>query len=437
MLFPGLLNVYPHSNIISVRLRGKITNLNKNIKLLIIQQLAKIVIRTLSDINGHFIAPNHAPSTILPPNSPPKCCSNDVALSISRKPAIAYSDTAQLALSIDDLANVLQKKRDVGENFRMDEIELSVIVPCYNSRDFIAECLQSILPYLSNTVELIIVNDGSTDDSPDIIENTINNHKDKFITIIHQENAGLSAARNAGIKKAKGGYICFLDSDDFFHPDFWAEILPLIKDTSIDIVEFNAEQFDGDVSNIVEHINCSVFTGKTEITSLSMLSPAFKRSKWYPWARVYKSTLFRDFNIMFPVGRLYEDMSTVPTIYLNCKVIYGLNKSLVWYRYHKNSITQTFRQKDLIDLVYAAHCLSQLGRDNAQIKKALFPTAQRIFNLIKYTLVKNKGAKLPLSEQKALRQALLVFIDSFKMSRKIQILLLPLYINTIVRFRKK
>ncbi|MCK6961347.1 glycosyltransferase family 2 protein [Enterobacter bugandensis] len=319
----------------------------------------------------------------------------------------------------------------------MDKVKLSVIVPCYNSRDFIAECLQSILPYLSNTVELIIVNDGSTDDSLDIINHTTRKHIDKLITIINQENAGLSAARNAGMKIAKGEYISFLDSDDFFHSSFWHEVLPLINDSTIDIVEFNAEQFDGDINNIVEHIDCSVFTGKVEITSITELAPAFKRSKWYPWARVYKADLFHDFDIKFPTGRLYEDMSTVPAIYLHSKVIYGINKPLIWYRYHKKSITQTFRQKDIVDLVYAVQSLSLLAKDNAGIKKALFPTAQRIFNLIKYMLVKNNGAKLPHAEQKKLRRALLCFIGYFRVSRKVQILILPLYLNTILRFRKK
>jgi glycosyltransferase involved in cell wall biosynthesis len=319
----------------------------------------------------------------------------------------------------------------------MNEIKLSVVVPCFNSRDFIAECLQSILPYMSQIIELIIVNDGSADDSANIIDRTIHKHKKNNITVIHQENAGLSAARNAGIKIAKGEYIAFLDSDDLFHSNFWQEVLPLINDSSIDIIEFNAEQFDGEITNIIEHIDSSVFTGKVKISSVADLMPTFKRCKWYPWARVYKTSLFHNYNIKFPIGRLYEDMSTIPAIYLHSKVIYGINKSLVWYRYHNKSITQTFRQKDLIDLVYTAKSISLLAKDNSDRRKSLFPTAQRIFNLIKYMLVKNKGAKFPLAEQKALRRALLTFFWDFRTSRKVQVLFLPLYLNTIVRYRKK
>lgn len=319
----------------------------------------------------------------------------------------------------------------------MNNIKLSIIVPCYNSRDFIAECLASVLPHLSDTIELIIVNDGSTDDSADIIERSTREFKQQNIVIINQENSGISSARNSGIKLAVGEYIAFLDSDDMFHSDFWNEVLPVIDDSTIDIVEFNADQFDGNLSNIIEHIDSSVFIGRVNISSTEQLIPAFRRSKWYPWARVYKSTLFHDYNIEFPIGRLYEDMSTIPALYLHSKVIFGIAKPLIWYRYHKKSITQTFRSKDLVDLVYVTQYLASLAQDTKAIKKALFPTVQRTFNLIKYTLVRNNDAKLPVAEQKALRRALIIFIGYFRMSRKIQILMLPLYFNTIMRFRKK
>ncbi|WP_253073814.1 glycosyltransferase [Kosakonia sp. MUSA4] len=319
----------------------------------------------------------------------------------------------------------------------MNNIKLSIVVPCYNSSDFISECIQSILPHLTNSIELIIVNDGSTDSSYEIITNIVQSYCNINVEIINQRNLGLSAARNKGIAAASGEYISFLDSDDFYHSDFWSEISPVIDDSTIDIVEFNAEQYEGDISNIVEHIDSAAFSGKTEITAIEKLTPAFKRCKWYPWARVYKTSLFRENNITFPHGRLYEDMNTIPFIYLKSSAIYGINKSLLWYRHHKKSITQTFRQKDLSDLVYAAQSLSLLAKDNPAIKRTLFPTIQRIFNFIKYTIIRNKGAKLTNQEQKTLRRALLIFINYFRVSRKAQILMLPLYLNTVVRFRKK
>jgi len=316
-------------------------------------------------------------------------------------------------------------------------MKLSIIVPCYNAAEFIEQCLESVLPHAKSDVEIIIVNDGSTDNSSEIITNTTQRYPETNLIIINQDNAGLSAARNKGLNIATGEYISFLDSDDFYHPDFWSEIPPLLNDSSIDIIEFNADQFENEISNIVEHIDCAVYTGNENIISIEQLKPAFQRSKWYPWARVYKKSLFLDNGIQFPVGRLYEDMSTVPALYLKSKCIYGIHKSLIWYRFHKKSITQTFRQKDLSDLVYVATQLSVLAKESAETKTILFPTVQRVFNFIKYMLIKNRQAHFSLKEQMQLRKALIPFISEFRISRKIQILILPLYLSTVVRLRKK
>lgn len=316
-------------------------------------------------------------------------------------------------------------------------MKLSIIIPCYNSAEFIEECLESVLPNIQSDMEVIVVNDGSMDNSNDIIIKIAHRYPDKNLIIINQDNAGLSAARNKGLSIASGEYISLLDSDDLFDQKFWSEVPHLLNDSSIDIIEFNAEQFENELSNIVEHIDCAVFSGKKIISSIEQLKPAFQRCKWYPWARVYKKSLFLDNNIEFPEGRLYEDMSTIPALYLKCKCIFGINKSLIWYRFHKKSITQTFRQKDISDLVYVATKLSSLSKENPEAKKIIFPTIQRVFNFIKYTLVKNKQAKFSLSEQRALQKALMSFISEFKLSRKIQILILPVYLNTLVRIRKK
>ncbi|MCA1920957.1 glycosyltransferase family 2 protein, partial [Buttiauxella noackiae] len=214
-------------------------------------------------------------------------------------------------------------------------MKLSIIIPCYNSAEFIEECLESVLPNIQSDMEVIVVNDGSTDNSNDIIIKIAHRYPDKNLIIINQDNAGLSAARNKGLSIASGEYISLLDSDDLFDQKFWSEVPHLLNDSSIDIIEFNAEQFENELSNIVEHIDCAVFSGKKLISSIEQLKPAFQRCKWYPWARVYKKSLFLDNNIEFPEGRLYEDMSTIPALYLKCKCIFGINKSLIWYRFHK------------------------------------------------------------------------------------------------------
>lgn len=316
-------------------------------------------------------------------------------------------------------------------------IKISIIIPCFNSSEYIEACLLSVFPHIDEYIEVIVINDGSTDDSLDKINKLASHYHHKNINIITQNNAGLSAARNTGLTIARGNYIAFLDSDDFYHPDFWQFIPRLTDDHSIDIIEFNAEQFESSIENIIEHIDCAVFDGSITIDHIEKLYPAFRRSKWYPWARVYKAELFRENNIQFPQGRLYEDMTTVPLLYLQSKHIYSLNKSLVWYRFHSKSITQTFRPKDILDLIYVAQVLSRVSMETPSAKSVIFPTIQRVYNFIKYTIARNKYTKIKNNEWQKLKIALLPFIPYFKLSKQMQIKLLPIYINMIVRFRRK
>jgi glycosyltransferase involved in cell wall biosynthesis len=317
------------------------------------------------------------------------------------------------------------------------KIKLSIIIPCYNSKDYIIQCLESIIPNMTSEMEIIIINDGSTDNSLKKIKGHLKNKSNINSTVINQENKGVSAARNLGIEIAAGEYITFIDADDIYKSDFWHEMIPLLDDKSIDIIEYDAEQFESVETNIVEYMDCSVFSGKVRIKETLQLSPSFKRCKWYPWARTFKRSLFIDNKIAFPQGKLYEDMLTIPKLYLKSKCIYGIQKPLVSYRFHSQSITQTFRQKDLSDLTWVANELSKIARESADVTKTLSPTILRIFNLIKYSLVRNKSASLSTQDQKKLRNALMVFSGNFNLSKRIKITLLPLYLNTIIRFRTK
>ena len=96
------------------------------------------------------------------------------------------------------------------------KVLVSIVVPVYNVEKYLERCIQSILEQSYTNLQIILVDDGSTDESGHIADSW--NKKDKRILVIHQFNAGLSAARNCGIKQAKGDYILFVDSDDWIHP---------------------------------------------------------------------------------------------------------------------------------------------------------------------------------------------------------------------------
>ena len=180
---------------------------------------------------------------------------------------------------------------------------LSVIVPIYGVEKYLSKCLDSIIAQTYLNIQIILVNDGSPDKCSQICE--VYAARDNRIIVIHKENGGLSSARNAGIEKATGAYIAFVDSDDFIHPKMY-EIL-------ID----NLERNDADIS--VSNLK-KVYDEREEIDSLGenkvflyekrdAMRNFFDKNLYVPtvvaWTKVYKRELFS--TIRFPEGKIHED----------------------------------------------------------------------------------------------------------------------------------
>ena len=112
--------------------------------------------------------------------------------------------------------------------------KVSVIVPVYNVAEYVEGCLNSLMAQTEKDIEIICVDDGSTDSSGQIVDETA--RKDKRIKVIHQKNGGLSAARNTGLDQAIGEYVSFCDSDDYFHPEFFEKFIEIMTKTKADVV---------------------------------------------------------------------------------------------------------------------------------------------------------------------------------------------------------
>lgn len=171
---------------------------------------------------------------------------------------------------------------------------ISIIVPVYNTGRYLEKSLTSICNQSIDDIEIICIDDGSTDNSAEILKKIKN--KDKRLTIITQENKGLGAARNAGIKKAKGKYIGFIDSDDTIDIDFYQKLFNAAEKTESDIVyapfryifpdkTFNEEVRLGEYTSLKEKYNVLNNGGVTN--------------------KLFKRNLIQ--NIVFPVGKIYED----------------------------------------------------------------------------------------------------------------------------------
>lgn len=177
----------------------------------------------------------------------------------------------------------------------MDEL-ISVIVPVYNVEPYIERCIKSILNQTYSNFELILVDDGSPDQAGKICDEYA--AMDKRITVIHQENKGLSAARNAGLSIMQGQYLTFIDSDDFVHESYLFSLYQLIKKYGVGVSQVAFEKGQADTFlNADRKIEETLFTDSTLFGD--------RRVKIIACAKLYNSSIF--FNLKFPEGKINED----------------------------------------------------------------------------------------------------------------------------------
>lgn len=217
-------------------------------------------------------------------------------------------------------------------------VEISVIVPVYNVEKYIEKCLNSILNQSFLKFELICVNDGSTDNSLEIMKKKISeSEKNINYKIINTINLGLSNARNIGLKNASGKYIVFIDSDDWVEYNMLEELYNNAIQNNSDIVCCGFSRVsENDKKITVEQTNLPmVMDSKKAIITCAPAS----------WNKMYKKSLFIDNNIYFPSGLWYEDLSTTTRLFMKSKKITVVNKSLVNYLQRSNSIIHTYNEK--------------------------------------------------------------------------------------------
>lgn len=228
---------------------------------------------------------------------------------------------------------------------------ISIIVPVYNVEKYLDKCIKSIISQTYHNLEIILVDDGSSDRCAEICDGYA--EKDSRIAVIHKENGGLSSARNAGLKIAKGNYINFVDSDDYIDKKMIDGMLQAAVKNTADIVicdyttvdEYgklcceNLEQFNtGEVIEI----------GKHESQMIYLTNCSRRKSFVVVWNKLYKRELFK--NIRFPVGRLHEDEAVTYRLLYEAKKIMYIKKSYYFYVERKGSIMASAFNKKRFDL---------------------------------------------------------------------------------------
>lgn len=214
---------------------------------------------------------------------------------------------------------------------------ISLIIPIYKVEEYIEECINSILVQITPEIEVILINDGTPDNSFEIVNNMLKLEpleiRNCFI-LLEQENQGQSKARNFALSIATGDYIAFLDSDDILEKNYFSVLLERIYKFSPDIISFKSTRFK---KNQEDAFLFKVGVNKEGLfpNSFNLLTEIFNQSAWFPWLNIYKHTLFK--NKSFPVGVYYEDAALIPELFLQAKTIYFLKDSLYGYRINQAS----------------------------------------------------------------------------------------------------
>lgn len=311
-----------------------------------------------------------------------------------------------------------------------NNILLSVIIPCFNIAEYVYQCLNSLPIVQHELLEVIIVNDGSTDQTLTEINRYISEHSKVNIHIVNQANQGLSVARNEGVKHSNGKYIAFLDGDDLWAPSLWEMILPILRDKSPDMIIYNVLKFyNNDLNNNSQLNITKLADGLYTINNIRDLSDLFIENKWFAWCRVYKKELLD--NISFPRNREYEDLAIIPTMTTKVKKLFVIQSPLVFYRIRENSITSKPKEKHIDDIIYAMNCLYDAYLNSDQhndLRQTLAPTMQHEYSLLRSISRKVHGyCYFSKDQQHNLKKILKPFQNEFKFSFKLKAKFLGVY----------
>lgn len=222
---------------------------------------------------------------------------------------------------------------------------ISVIVPVYNVKNYLKKCVNSIIAQSYSSLQVILVDDGSTDGSGEICDRLAKD--DERIQVIHKLNGGLSDARNAGLEIAEGKYYSFIDSDDYIEPDMVESLYSLAKSNNCQITISNMRRFfaDGDIETFYEPVNqVSIYESDERFETLKQPSVCNK---------LFLAELFTD--IRFPKGKYYEDTFVYHELLYKAERVGLTGKVGYWYLSRKESITgreqYTIRYFDFLEAV--------------------------------------------------------------------------------------
>lgn len=293
-------------------------------------------------------------------------------------------------------------------------MKFSIIVPVYNVKEYLRECVESILSQTFSDYELLLIDDGSTDGSGKICD--VYAQYNPSIKVVHRKNGGLSAARNTGIENASGDYFVFIDSDDYIKIESLQKISECIGSESYDVIVTRLIQKYSDSEDIRNESICSLLSENSE----QIVQWIFRKSEntWPAVQYIVSKKYVQEHSFRFEEGFLHEDMA-----WTACLLSLAQNVTICsfpWY-YHRmqrtDSITSTSNPKRVVDvLALASNTIKFMKQQNISENKQTM-IADRIFSSISSILSQYKEAD---REGKMIQRALSEHIKMFRNFSSIQ-----------------
>lgn len=282
-------------------------------------------------------------------------------------------------------------------------VKVSVIIPVYNTEDYLNECLDSIVNQSLKDIEIICINDGSTDNSLKIL-NKYANIDDRF-NVFSQENKGQGSARNFGLKHAKGKYIYFMDSDDILELNALEDTYNICEENSLDFVIFKLSTYNEDTG---ENYNEECYTitplkdysGK--IFNYNDIDDLIFNIPVSPVNKLYNGNFLRSLNVKFPENLIFEDNVIFWDILFNAKRISFYDEYLYIRRRHSSSSTGNIKNKNLIDTIKVNNLVIQKFIDYGFFNKYKKILYNRKFNSIyfRFSSISSEYKSLFFNEMK-------------------------------------
>ena len=310
----------------------------------------------------------------------------------------------------------------------MKENLVSIIIPVYNVEDYLKRCVDSIIGQIYKNIEIILIDDGSTDKSGNICDDYLK--VDKRIKVIHKKNGGLSDARNFGLNISQGDYVCFVDSDDFVSELYVEKLLENSLRTGADVCACNFYYIDEfNKKWIKAEKQEKIYKSDEAIKDIFTVK---QNTEVMVWNKIYKKELFDKNDIKFPVGKIHEDNFTTYKLYDKANYVSLINDKLYYYYQRSDSIMgKAFNKKRFDILIALKEIKKYFSKDNRLQKEVQCNELLINMSLLNNMIKANYSKKMQLKIKNSIVQEKKSYLKNnlIPFSKKIMIMILSINYN--------